>query len=73
MVAGTVDVQEHLESIGDPLYNVLNAEIDVQVANPAKIKKPPASKFKKSDRVDAKWISHVVFVKDDTGEPGLRR
>ncbi|MGA9138651.1 MAG: IS110 family transposase [Methanocella sp.] len=57
------------------LYNVLNADFDVLVANPAKIKKPPASKFKKSDRVDAKWISTLclskmipesrVFVGDD--------
>jgi transposase len=39
------------------LYNMLSSDFDVVVANPAKIKKPPASKFKKSDRVDAKWIS----------------
>jgi len=46
-----------------PLYNVLSGDFEVLVANPAKIKKPPASKFKKSDRVDAKWISTLCLSK----------
>lgn len=43
------------------LYNVLSSEFDVLVANPGKIKKPPATKFKKSDRVDAKWIAKLCL------------
>ncbi len=39
------------------LYNVLSSGLNVIVANPGKIKKPPGSKNKKTDKIDSKWIA----------------